>query len=82
MKGSNSRLRAVRGSMDKESKVHELIRSLGLPRTQEDTFSITTEVTITMEGARTIIVAPRMAMGTEEATDRTVPTHQPQPRRI
>ena len=53
-----------------------------LPRTREDTFSITMEVTITMEGARTIIVAPRMAMETEEAMDRTVPTHQPHPRGI
>ena len=68
--------------MDNESKVQELTRSIVLPRTREDTFSITMEVTITMEGARTIIVAPRMAMETEEAMDRAVPTHQPQPRGI
>ena len=82
MKGSSNRLRAVRGSIDKESTVQELIRSLVLPRTREDTFSITMEVTIIIEEVRTIIVAPRMEMGTEEATDRTVPTHQPQPRGI
>ena len=32
------------------------------------------------EEARTIIMAPRMVMGMEEATTRTVPTHQHQPR--
>ena len=31
---------------------------------------------------RTTIVAPRMVMGMEEATDRTAPTHQHQPRGI
>ena len=45
-----------------------------LPRTREDTFSITMEVTITMEGARTIIVAPRMAI--ERRKQRTEP-YQP-----
>ena len=35
-----------------------------------------------MEEVRITIVAPRMVTGMEEATDRTVPTHQPQPRRI
>ena len=45
-------------------------------RTQEDLFSIPME-----EGVRTTIVAPRMVMGIEEEMDRTVPTHQPQPRR-
>ena len=68
--------------MDKGSIILELSRDPVLPRTWEDPFSITMEVTITMEEVRTIIVAPRMAMGTEEATDRTVPTHQPQPRGI
>ena len=34
-----------------------------------------------LEGVRTTIVAPRMVMGIEEEMDRTVPTHQPQPRR-
>ena len=68
--------------MDKGSIILELSRDPVSPRTREDPYSITMEVTITMEGAHTIIVAPRMAMGTEEATDRTVPTHQPQPRGI
>ena len=40
------------------------------------------EVTIIMEEVRTTIVAPRMAMGMEEATVRTVPTQQRPPRRI
>ena len=63
--------------MDKESIVQELTRSLVLPRTQEDTFSITMEVTITLEEVCTTIMAPRMVMGMEEETDRTVPTHLP-----
>ena len=33
------------------------------------------------EVARTITMAPRMVMVMEEATARTVPTHQPQPRK-
>ena len=61
--------------MDKESTVQELTRSLVLPRTREDTFTITMEAIIPMEGVRITIVAPRMGMGMEEATDRTVPTH-------
>ena len=68
--------------MDKESIVLELIRSLVLPRTQEDPFNITMEVTITMEEVRTIIVAPRTGMVMEETTDRTVPTRQRPPRKI
>ena len=60
--------------MDKESTIQELTRSLVLPRTREDTFSITMEVTITLEEVRTTIVAPRTEMVMEEATDRTVPT--------
>ena len=64
--------------MDKGSTILELSRSLVLPQTQEDRFSITMEVTIIMEGVRATIVPPRMAMGMEEATARTVPTLQPQ----
>ena len=47
------------------------------PRNREDSFSIPME-----EVVRTTIMAPRMVMGMEEATARTVPTHQPQPRGI
>ena len=57
--------------------IQELSRSLVLPRTREDIFSIPME-----EVVRTTIVAPRMAMGKEEATDRIMPTHQHQPREI
>ena len=42
----------------------------------EDLFSIP------MEEVRTTIVDPKMVMGMEEATDRTVTTHQPQLREI
>ena len=63
--------------MDKGSTIQELSRGLVLPRTREDLFSIPME-----EGVRTTIVAPRMVMGMEEATDRIVPTHQHQPRGI
>ena len=58
-----------------------LSKSLVLPRTREDLFSIPMEATIIMEGVLTTIVAPGMGMGMEEATARTVPTQQPQPRR-
>ena len=51
-------------------------------RTREDPFTITMEVTTTMEGVRTTIVAPRMGMIMEEATAKTVPTQQCPPRRI
>ena len=68
--------------MDKGSTIQELSRGPVLPRTQEDTFTITMEVTITMEGVRITIVAPRMGMVMEEATARTVATHQHPPRRI
>ena len=61
--------------MDKESTLQELSRSHVLPLDREDIFSILMEVV-----ARTIIMAPRMVMGMEEATARTVPTHQHQPR--
>ena len=63
--------------MDKGSTMLELSRSLVLPRTREDIFSIPME-----EVVRTTIVAPRIVMGMEEAMDRTAPTHQHQPRGI
>ena len=68
--------------MDKGSTIQELSRGPVLPRTQEDTFTITMEVTITMEEVRTTTVAPRMGMVMEEAMARTVPTQQHPPRRI
>ena len=68
--------------MDKGSTIQELNRDLILPRTQENTFTITMEATISMEEARITIVAPRMGMGMEEAAARTVPTQQHLPRRI
>ena len=63
IEGSSNRLRAARGSTDKGSTILELSRSLVSPRTREDTFNITMEVTITTEEVRTTIVAPRMVMG-------------------
>ena len=68
--------------MDKGSTIQELSRGLILPQTREDTFTITMEAIIPMEGVSTTIAAPRMGMGMEEATDRTVPTQQCPPRRI
>ena len=68
--------------MDKGSTIQELSRDLVLPRTQEDTLTITMEATITMEEVLIIIVGPRMGMGMEEAAARTVPTRQRPPRRI
>ena len=62
--------------MDRESTILELSRSHVLPRNREDIFSIP------MEEVRTTIMAPRMVMGMEEATGRTVITHLPQPRGI
>ena len=61
--------------MDKGSTIQELSKSHVLPLDREDTFSIPME-----EVAHTIIMALRMVMGMEEATVRTVRTHQPQPR--
>ena len=58
--------------MDKGSTILELSRSHVIPRNREDHFSIP------MEEVRTTIMAPRMVMGMEEATARTVPTLQPQ----
>ena len=68
--------------MAKGSTILELSRDPVLPQTWEDPFNITMEVTTTMEGFRTTIVAPGMGMVMEEATDRTVPTQQHPPRRI
>ena len=48
----------------------------------EDPYSITMEVTITLEEVRTTIVAPRTEMVMGEVTDRTVPTQQRPPRKI
>ena len=62
--------------MDKGCTIQELNRGPFLPRTQEDTFTITMEAIILMEGFRITIVAPRMGMGMEETTVRTVPTQQ------
>ena len=67
--------------MDRGGTLQELSRSPAIPRTQED-ITITMEDTLTMEQVRTTIVAPRMAMGMEEAAARTVPTIQHQPRGI
>ena len=68
--------------MDKGSIILELSRDPVLPRTREGPFSITMEVTITMEGFRTTIVAPRIGMVMEEATDRTVPTNNARQEKI
>ena len=68
--------------MEKGSIILELSRSLVLPLTREDTFTITMEAIIPMEEVRITIVAPRMGMGMEEAAARTVPTRQRPPRRI
>ena len=58
------------------SIIQELSRSHVLPLDREDIFNIPME-----EVARTIAMAPRMVMATEEATARIAPTPQPQPRR-
>ena len=68
--------------MDKGSRIQELCRDPLLPRTREDTFTITMEALIPMEEVRITIVAPRMGMGMEEVAARTVPTQQRPPRRI
>ena len=68
--------------MDKGSTIQELSRGPVLPRTREDTFTITIEAIIPMEEVRITIVAPRMGMGMEEATARTIPIQQRPPRRI
>ena len=75
IEGKQQQLRTARGSMDKGSTILELSRRHVLPLDREDIFSIPME-----EVACTITMAPRMVMEMEEATARTVPTHQPQPR--
>ena len=67
--------------MDKGSTILEHHRSLVLPQTRED-IHITMEATPTMEEVHITTMAPRMEMGMEEATVRTVPTQQCPPRRI
>ena len=54
--------------MDKGSTIQELSRDLVLPRTQEDTFTVTMEAIILMEEICITIVAPRMGMVMQEAT--------------
>ena len=73
IEGKHQQIQTVRGSTDKGSTILELSRSHVLPRNREDSFSIPME-----EVVRTTIMAPRMVMGTEEATARTIPTLQPQ----
>ena len=72
--------------MDRGGTLLELTRSPAIPRTREDITTtmeaITMEDIRTMEQFRTTRVAPRMAMGMEEAAARTVPTLQHQPRGI
>ena len=63
--------------MDNGSTIQGLSRSHVLPLDWEDILSIPME-----EVARTITIAPRMVIGMEEATARTVPTQQHPPRRI
>ena len=64
--------------MDSGGTLQELSRSPAIPHTQEDI--ATTMEAITMgdtrntEQVHVTIVAPRMAMGMEEAAARTVPT--------
>ena len=64
--------------MDRGGTLLELSRSPAIPRTREDILTtmeaITMEDIRTMEEVHTTTVAPRMAMGMEEATVRTVPT--------
>ena len=52
--------------MDKESTVQELTRSLVLPRTREDTFTITMEATFIMEGMDTTTMFTSRALVMEE----------------
>ena len=64
--------------MDREGTLLELSRSPAIPRTREDITTtmeaITMEDTHTKEQVRTTIVAPRMAMGIEQAVIRTALT--------
>ena len=59
--------------MDRGSTILELSGGLALRLTREVT-PITMEAILIMEGVRITKVALRMGMGTEETTDRTVPT--------
>ena len=72
--------------MDRGGTLQELSRSPAIPCTQEDITTtmeaITMEDIRTMEQVRITTVAPRMAMGMEEAVARTVPTPQRQPRGV
>ena len=72
--------------MDRGGTLQELSRSPAIPCTREDITTtmeaITMEYTRTMEQVRITTVAPRMAMGMEEAAARTVPTLQHKPRGI
>ena len=77
IEGKQQQIDNARGSLEKGSTTLELIRSHVLPQIQEDIFSIPME-----QEVRTTIVDPRMVMGMEEATDRTVPTQQCPPRKI
>ena len=77
IEGKQQQIENARGSMVKGSTIQELSRSHVLPLDREDIFSIPME-----EVARTIITAPRMVMGMEEAMARTAPTHRPQPRGV
>ena len=67
--------------MDRGGTLLELSRSPAIPCIRED-MPTTMEDIRTMEEIRTTIVALRTAMGLEEATVRTVPTPQHQPRGI
>ena len=79
IEGKQQQIDSRKRGMDKGSTTLELSRSLTLPRTWEDIFSIPME-----EVVRTTIVAPRMGMrmGMEEATVKTIPIQQHPPRRI
>ena len=72
--------------MDRGGTLQELSRSPAIPRTREDILitmeAITMEDIHTMEEVRTTTMAPRMAMGMEEAAARTVPILQHQPKGI
>ena len=77
IEGKQQQIENRKRKYDKGSTILELSRSHVLPRNREDSFSIPME-----EVVRTTIMAPRMVVGMEEATDRTASTHLPQPRGI
>ena len=66
-------MRAVRGSIDKGSTIHEHRRSLVLPRTREDT-PITMEATLTLEEVLINTMDQRVGMGMERAAIRAALT--------